>query len=124
MDHGLLNAAKELLKVSDLIDLHVDGLIPHRLFGYDLNVRHSGSYTGGRFMGHLDFPRAIENGCNAAMWSITTNPFKSKRRRWNSFLEKCFIILSRVCCKFVSRSVFVCVSHNICIVYVVYDDAY
>ncbi|MBT6433685.1 MAG: hypothetical protein HOK28_11370 [Deltaproteobacteria bacterium] len=87
MDHGLIKAAKELLEVSDLIDLHVDGLIPHRLFGYDLNVRHSGSYTGGRFMGHLDFPRAIENGCNAAMWSITTNPFKPKGRRWQSFLE-------------------------------------
>ena len=67
MDPGLINAAEELLKETDLIDLHVDGMIPHRLFGYDLNVRHSGSYTGGRFMGHLDFPRAIENGCNAML---------------------------------------------------------
>lgn len=87
MDSGVLRAARELLNESDLVDLHVDGMIPHRLFGYDLNVKHSGSYTGGRFMGHLDFPRAVENGCNAAMWSITTNPFKPSGVRWQSFLS-------------------------------------
>ena len=96
MDQGLITAAEDLLKESDLIDLHVDGMIPHRLFGYDLNVRHSGSYTGGRFMGHLDFPRAIENGCNAAMWSITTNPLKSADWRWQSFLENIDLLRHQV----------------------------
>ena len=87
MDHGLKQAAAGLLSDSDVIDLHVDGFIPHRLFGYDLTIRHSGSYTRGRFVGHLDFPRAVEYGLTGAMWSITTNPLPRPRDRWRSFLE-------------------------------------
>ena len=87
MDHGIKNAAAELMAETEVIDLHLDGFIPHRLFGYDLTRRHSESYTAGRFMGHLDFPRAVEYGLTGAMWSITTNPLPRPRDRWRSFLE-------------------------------------
>lgn len=86
MDSGLRREAVAFIADHDLIDLHVDGMIPHRLFGYDLNHYHQRSYTGGRFMGHLDFPRAMEHGLRGAMWSITTNPFRTPAGRWRSFL--------------------------------------
>ena len=37
-------------------------------------------------MGHLDFPRAIEYGMKAGMWSITTNPLRFEKDRWQAFL--------------------------------------
>ena len=70
----LSQEGRDILRDVAIVDLHVDGMIPHRLFGYDLNKRHDGSWTAGCFFGHLDFPRAAENGLSAAMWSITTNP--------------------------------------------------
>lgn len=87
MDQGLRDEAKRFLEEYDLIDLHVEGMLPHRLFGYDLNKRHTRTYTGGRFMGHLDFPRAMEQDLRAAMWSITTNPFRSRASRWRTLLK-------------------------------------
>jgi membrane dipeptidase len=62
-------------------------MIPHRLIGYDLNQRHAGGWLGGRFFGHLDFPRAREHGLSAAMWSITTNPLRSAEGRWQTLLK-------------------------------------
>jgi len=85
-EHGVSIEAVELLRSSDVIDLHIDTFIPPRLpFGYDLGKRHKRGFLGGRFFGHLDFPRAIEGGLTGAMWSITTNPFRRRRRRWEVF---------------------------------------
>ena len=38
------------------MDLHIDTMIPERLWGYDPNVEHR-HWLGGRFFGHLDVPR-------------------------------------------------------------------
>ena len=96
MDAGLRREASELIAEHDLIDLHVDGMIAHRFFGYDLNRYHRRSYTGGRFMGHLDFPRAREAGLRAAMWSITTNPFRTSGGRWRALLRNLELLKAQV----------------------------
>lgn len=79
--------SSQILEQLNIVDLHVDGMIPHRLVGYDLNRRHEGSLTGGRFFGHLDFPRAKDNGLSGAMWSITTNPLRTGAGRWQALLN-------------------------------------
>src|SRR5262249_37499553 len=40
---------------------------------------------GHRYGGHLDVPRLRDGGLTGGMWSITTNPFRSARRRWQVF---------------------------------------
>jgi membrane dipeptidase len=79
--------SRQILDQLNIVDLHVDGMIPHRLVGYDLNRRHGTSITGGRFFGHLDFPRAKEYGLSGAMWSITTNPLRRGQGRWAALLN-------------------------------------
>lgn len=79
--------AHGILREVDLIDLHLDGMIPHRLVGYDLNQRHGPGILGGNFFGHLDFPRAADNGLAGGMWSVTTNPLRSQRGRWKTLLK-------------------------------------
>lgn len=77
---GTSREAVELVWNSEVIDLHLESFIPPRLWGYDLARRHSHRVPlGGRFFGHLDFPRAIEGGLTGAMWSIATNI-----TRWSS----------------------------------------
>ena len=71
----------------EFIDLHVDSMIPHRLYGYDFLQRHKSGPLGRHFMGHVDVPRAIEGGLTGAMWSITTNPFRTANGRWRAFLD-------------------------------------
>lgn len=79
--------AMALVRESELIDLHLDSFIPPRVFGYDLHKAHGAAPFYGRLFGHLDFPRAYEGGLTGAMWSITTNPFRTERGRWEVFLE-------------------------------------
>lgn len=76
--------AADLTLSSDLIDLHIDTFIPPRLplIRYDVFKRHKGA---GRFFGHLDLPRMNEGGLDGAMWSITTNPFRTAASRWRVF---------------------------------------
>ncbi|HAN31156.1 MAG TPA: hypothetical protein DCQ06_06110 [Myxococcales bacterium] len=78
-------AAIALTEDIEVIDLHLDSMIPRRIFGYDLNQRHRSGL--GLFFGHLDFPRAIDSGLTGAMWSITTNPFRPASARWQAFLN-------------------------------------
>jgi membrane dipeptidase len=76
--------AAEIVLSADLIDLHIDTFIPPRLplIRYDVFKRHQGA---GRFFGHLDLPRIEEGGLSGALWSITTNPFRTARSRWRVF---------------------------------------
>src|SRR5262249_14870602 len=68
----------------ELIDLHLDTLIPVRLWGDDPLARHVGP-LGRFFFGHVDAPRMLDGGLDGAMWSITTNPLRSPRARWRVF---------------------------------------
>jgi membrane dipeptidase len=69
---GVSLDAVQLLRASEVVDLHIESFIPPRLWGYDLLRRH-GTLAGGRLFGHLDFPRALEGGLTGGMWSISTN---------------------------------------------------
>jgi membrane dipeptidase len=82
---GISRAAVELAFDSDLLDLHIDTFIPHRLVRYDIFERHDGGWFGGRFFGHADLPRMTEGGLTGGMWSITTNPFRPAGSRWRTF---------------------------------------
>lgn len=82
---GVSAEAVALCRACDLIDLHIDTFIPPRLWGYDPATRHKGGPFGGRFFGHLDLPRMAEGHMTGAMWSITTNPFRSANARWRIF---------------------------------------
>jgi membrane dipeptidase len=79
--------AVELVRTSDVVDLHLDTFIWTRSVGYDVFARHAGGPFGRRFGGHVDVPRLRDGGLTGGMWSITTNPFRSARRRWDVFLE-------------------------------------
>ncbi|MGH7893758.1 MAG: dipeptidase [Candidatus Binatia bacterium] len=79
--------AVELTRATDVIDLHLDTFIWMRAVGYDVLARHTGGPLGRYFFGHVDVPRLGDGGVTGAMWSITTNPFRSARRRWDVFLE-------------------------------------
>ena len=75
------DSALALLRASQVVDLHVDSFIWTRVFGYDLNVRHGVGPFGGRLLSQFDLPRAADGGWTGAMWSITTNPWRSARGR-------------------------------------------
>ena len=77
--------ARELLLEFGLIDLHIDSFIPKRLFGYDLDSSHDHPRNPNIFFGQLDFPRALEQGMTAGMFSITTNPIGTPNYRWKVF---------------------------------------
>ena len=84
---GVSDAAMALLAESEVIDLHLDAFIVHRLVGRDLNRRHGAGPLGGRGFGHLDFPTAVASGLTGGMWSITTNPFRTAASRWRVFQD-------------------------------------
>ena len=82
---GVTEEAVELFRSADVIDLHLESFIWHRLFGYDLNRPHRGGFFGRSFFGHADFPTAREIGLGGAGWFITTNPLRSARGRRRAF---------------------------------------
>ena len=84
---GVSREAMDILLASDVIDLHVDTFIWNRIFRYDLRKRHGTGLFGGRFYGMVDFPRALEAPLTGATWVITTNPWRTRGRRPEIFLE-------------------------------------
>lgn len=83
---GVSREAVAAARSLDMLDLHIDTFIPMRIWGYDITRRHDDGVPGlrGRFMGHLDLPRIEDGGLSAAMWSVTTNPLRSRRGRWKT----------------------------------------
>ena len=67
-------AAVDLYLASDVIDLHVDSFIWHRVLGYDLRARHRPMFFQGLCFGQADLPRIREAQITGATWVITTNP--------------------------------------------------
>ena len=74
-------SARELVRASEVIDLHVDTFIWTRIFGYDLRKRHGSGPFAGCLMSQVDLPRVQAGGWSGAMWSITTNPWRSAGAR-------------------------------------------
>ena len=79
---GVSQRALDLCLDADLIDLHIDTFIPVRIWGYDVTKRHGLGVLRGHFFGHLDLPRMDEQGVTGAMWSLTTNPFRTESSRF------------------------------------------
>ena len=84
---GVSEEAYQLTLDAEVVDLHIDTLIPQRLWGRDPLVPHGWSPFAGRFFGHLDLPTLERGGVTGAMWSITTNPFRPAGNRWRTFLR-------------------------------------
>lgn len=83
---GVSQEAVQLTRAVEMVDLHIDTFIPMRLWGYDVTRRHDDGVPvlRGRFAGHLDLPRMEDGGLKAAMWSVTTNPLRSRAGRWKT----------------------------------------
>lgn len=84
---GISNEAIALYLDSEVIDLHIDSFIWHRLFGYDLRKRHGHGLLRAHFYSQVDFPRVLEAQLSGATWIITTNPAKSAAARARAFVE-------------------------------------
>lgn len=78
---GVPLEAVELLRRSEVVDLHIESFIPPRLWGYSLFERHDHHFLRGHYFGHLDFPRALDGGLTGGMWSISTNVLRSAKGR-------------------------------------------
>ncbi len=78
--------AVELYLRSDVIDLHIDSFIWHRVFGYDLRQRHGSGVLRANLFSQVDFPRVLEARLTGAIWVITTNPLKGGESRRDTFL--------------------------------------
>lgn len=79
--------AQALYDDADVLDLHIDSFIWTRLLGYDLHRRNRPGPTGGRWLGQVDLPRAIDAGLTGTTWSITTNPLRGSKARTETFFE-------------------------------------
>jgi membrane dipeptidase len=77
--------AIDLYLASDVIDLHIDGFIWTRIFGYDLTKRHGNGLFDARFYGHADLPRLREAHVTGGIWVITTNRLRPSRERPHVF---------------------------------------
>lgn len=84
---GVSREAVDLYLASEVIDLHVDSFIWTRVLGYDLRARHVSGAFGGRFYSQVDLPRVLEAAISGAMWSITTNPWRSAAGRARALSE-------------------------------------
>ncbi|MEI8255987.1 MAG: membrane dipeptidase, partial [Deltaproteobacteria bacterium] len=78
---GVSREAIDLYLASDVIDLHIDSFIWWRIFGYDLTRRHGHGLLGARFYSQVDLPRIREANVTGGIWSITTNPLRTAKRR-------------------------------------------
>ena len=82
---GISESAVALYRTSDVIDLHIDTFIWHRVFGYDLNRAHGTGLLDARFYGQADLPRVLSAGLTGAQWVITTNPLRTRRGKRDTF---------------------------------------
>ncbi len=82
---GVSTEAVQITRDVEVVDLHLDTFIPHRLWGYDWFARHKSGPVGRHFFGHVDWPRLADGGLTGAIWSITTNPFRPTGNRWSIF---------------------------------------
>jgi len=86
-DLGVSREAVDLYLASDVVDLHVDSFIWHRLFGRSpLERQRSLPLLPGALLGHADLPRLREAQIGGATWVVTTNPLREGPDRLSAFL--------------------------------------
>ena len=84
---GISCEAIDLYAASEVVDLHIDAFIWKRIFGYDLAKRHGRGPFGARLFYQTDLPRLREARVTGGLWSITTNPLPTARRREAAFVR-------------------------------------
>ena len=85
---GVSREAIDLYLSSDVIDLHVDSFIWHRLLGRNPLVRQrSLPFLPGVALGHADLPRLREAQVAGATWVVTTNPLRDSADRVRVFVD-------------------------------------
>jgi membrane dipeptidase len=82
---GVSRTAIDLYLDCDVVDLHIEPFLWHRLIGYDMLERHGNGLFNGRFYSQTDLPRLREAQITGATWVITTNPFRSGDARAEAF---------------------------------------
>ncbi len=95
---GVSRTAIDLYLDCDVIDLHIEPFIWHRIIRYDMLARHGSGLFDGRFYSQTDLPRLREAQISGATWVITTNPFRSADGRAEAFsrnLDRIVAELSR-----------------------------
>jgi membrane dipeptidase len=66
---------------ADVLDAHVESFVWARVLRYDLRRRHGRGLLGGRLYSQLDIPRMGAVGMTGAVFSIATNPIRSREGR-------------------------------------------
>ncbi len=84
---GISEQAVALYAKSEVIDLHIDTFLCHRMWGYDFTQPHGTAPFFGVGFGHCDIPRLRRAGVGGAMWSITTNPLRRGQDLEKTFFE-------------------------------------
>ncbi len=84
---GISREAIDLYLSCDVIDLHIEPFLWHRIFGYDMLKRHGRGLLNASFYSQTDLPRLREAQISGAIWVITTNPFRSAEGREETFVQ-------------------------------------
>ncbi len=84
---GVSREAIDIYLASDVLDLHIETYIWHRVFGYDMHRRHGREPFGARGLGQVDMARAREACITGGTWSISTWPLRSAVDRARVFVE-------------------------------------
>ena len=85
---GALKISRDSINLylsSDVIDLHIDSFIWTRIFGYQLQLRHTRGLLAARYCRQVDIPRIRDAQITGATWVITTNPWRSAKGRAKAF---------------------------------------
>ena len=87
--HGPVTATEDafdLVRTSEVVDLHVETFVWTRIFGYDLTARHGAGPLGARWFGQADLPRLRAGGLNTVVLSVATNPTRPPGTRTATLL--------------------------------------
>ncbi|HVF13005.1 MAG TPA: membrane dipeptidase [Acidimicrobiales bacterium] len=74
------------LDEADVVDAHIESFVWTRVLRYDLQHRHRRGLLGGRLYSQLDLPRMRAAGMTGGVFSIATNPFRSREGRRTTLL--------------------------------------
>lgn len=70
----------------EIVDAHIESFVWTRVLGYDLLRSHGRGLLGGRLYSQLDVPRMRAAGMTGGVFSIATNPFRSRDGRRTTLL--------------------------------------
>jgi membrane dipeptidase len=70
----------------DLFDIHIESFVWTRVGRYDVSRRHGRGLLGGRLYSQLDLPRMRDAGMTGGVFSIATNPLRSRSGRFVTLL--------------------------------------